>query len=151
MSKPFLKCVQDEPTSGLDSYTANETMSVVKGLASENVTICATVHSPPPYTFTLFDRLFVLVRGEVVYFGPNGEPMREYFRNCGVEPPQTLLSGAQAGNDADFLTDLVVGAYREGRMEFARAYDVSELKQQMDDIIARNATVRHAACFANWL
>jgi hypothetical protein len=65
----------DEPTSGLDSYTSNETMTVVKSLVKEGVTICATIHSPSPYTFALFDRLLVLVRGECVYHGPNGPAM----------------------------------------------------------------------------
>ena len=65
----------DEPTSGLDSYTSNETMTVVKSLVQEGVTICATIHSPSPYTFALFDRLLVLVRGECVYHGPNGQEM----------------------------------------------------------------------------
>ena len=65
----------DEPTSGLDSYTSNETMTVVKSLVQEGVTICATIHSPSPYTFALFDRLLVLVRGECVYHGPNGQAM----------------------------------------------------------------------------
>ena len=63
----------DEPTSGLDSYTANEVMSVVKSLTSFGITVCATIHSPTPYCFNLFDRLLLLLRGQVAYFGPNGE------------------------------------------------------------------------------
>ena len=63
----------DEPTSGLDSYTANEVMSIVKSLANMGITVVATVHSPTPYTFGLFDRLLMLLRGQMAYFGPNGE------------------------------------------------------------------------------
>lgn len=63
----------DEPTSGLDSYTSNEVMSVVKSLATHGITVCATIHSPTSYTFNLFDRLLLLLRGQVAYFGENGE------------------------------------------------------------------------------
>ena len=135
----------DEPTSGLDSYTANEVMTVVKGLASENVTICATIHSPSPYTFELFDRLMVLVRGETVYFGANGQTMLDYFKSIEgtVRPPQTALDNNNIGNNADYLTDLVVGADREGRAhEYADAFEQSDLKRSMDAIVHRNAKVR---------
>ena len=134
----------DEPTSGLDSYTANEVMTVVKGLASENVTICATIHSPSPYTFELFDRLMVLVRGETVYFGANGQTMLDYFKSIEgtVRPPQTALDNNNIGNNADYLTDLVVGADREGRAhEYADAFEQSDLKRSMDAIVHRNAKV----------
>ena len=62
----------DEPTSGLDSYTANEVMTVVKSLAGHGITVCATIHSPTPYCFNLFDSLLLLLRGQVIYFGANG-------------------------------------------------------------------------------
>jgi len=45
----------------------------VKGLASNGITVCATIHSPTPYCFGLFDRVLLLLRGNVVYFGANGE------------------------------------------------------------------------------
>lgn len=41
--------------------------------------MCATIHSPTPYTFNLFDRLLLLLRGRVVYFGPNGRTALDYF------------------------------------------------------------------------
>ena len=47
-------------------------MTVVKQLAHDDVTICATIHSPTSYCFSLFDKLMMLVRGQVVYFGQQG-------------------------------------------------------------------------------
>lgn len=131
----------DEPTSGLDSYTANEVMSVVKDLVKSGVTICATIHSPSPFCFQLFDRLMVLARGEVAYHGPNGSEMVEYFKHgCGITPPHTALDSSEISNEADFLTDLVVGADREGRSgEYAQAYARSALKTRMDAVADRNA------------
>ncbi|EIE18756.1 ABC family transporter: multidrug, partial [Coccomyxa subellipsoidea C-169] len=61
----------DEPTSGLDSFTANEVMVVIKALLKTGMTICATIHSPTPSCFKLFDCMMILLRGKVVYAGPN--------------------------------------------------------------------------------
>ena len=47
-------------------------MTVVKKLTQMNLTVCATIHSPTPYCFNQFDRLHLLLRGQTVYFGPNG-------------------------------------------------------------------------------
>lgn len=57
----------DEPTSGLDSYTSNEVMTVVKSLVDDGTTICATIHSPTPLAFSLFDRVILLLRGNLVF------------------------------------------------------------------------------------
>jgi ABC-type multidrug transport system ATPase subunit len=47
-------------------------MTVVKHLADEGLTICATIHSPSPTAFQLFDRMLLLLSGQVAYFGPRG-------------------------------------------------------------------------------
>jgi ABC-type multidrug transport system ATPase subunit len=51
-------------------------MTVVKALVKSGITICATIHSPTPYCFNLFDTLMILLRGHVVYFGENGARAR---------------------------------------------------------------------------
>ena len=51
-----------------------QVMTVVKSLVKSGMTICATIHSPTPYCFNLFDTLMILLRGNVVYFGENGAP-----------------------------------------------------------------------------
>lgn len=50
-----------------------QVMTVVKHLVSDGVTVCATIHSPTSYCFNLFDKLMMLVRGRVVYFGSNAD------------------------------------------------------------------------------
>ena len=54
-------------------------MEVVKGLVTSGITIAATIHSPTPRTFELFDRVLILQRGRIVYFGDNGESATQYF------------------------------------------------------------------------
>ena len=51
-------------------------MAEVKALVRGGVTICATIHSPTPYAFSLFDSLMILLRGRVVYFGDRGADPR---------------------------------------------------------------------------
>ncbi|EFN51572.1 hypothetical protein CHLNCDRAFT_140061 [Chlorella variabilis] len=119
----------DEPTSGLDSYTSNEVMTVVKQLASHGITVCATIHSPTPYCFNLFDRLMLLLRGSVVYFGPNGKLAIEYFHTrC------PSIAGIKEGeNEAEWIVDLTTQADRQGRsVDFAAAFAGSELKAAAD-------------------
>lgn len=42
-----------------------QVMKVVKDLVSGDITICSTIHSPTPFTFRLFDRMLILLRGQV--------------------------------------------------------------------------------------
>ncbi|KAK9808027.1 hypothetical protein WJX73_006051 [Symbiochloris irregularis] len=133
----------DEPTSGLDSYTANEVMTVVKGLAKTGTTICATIHSPTSYCFDLFDRVMMLLRGHLVYAGPNGQDVVDYFE---ANHPEAAMFGCKAGTaeSTDFIqkiapirvrgamrrvewmVDLTTRADREGRaLECARAFQGS--------------------------
>ncbi|KAL4431462.1 hypothetical protein ABPG75_006718 [Micractinium tetrahymenae] len=124
----------DEPTSGLDSYTANEVMTVVKSLATMGITVCATIHSPTPYCFNLFDRMLLLLRGQVAYFGPNGKMAIEYFRD---QCPH--LEGLKDGeNEAEWIVDLTTQADRQGRAaDFGAAYAKSELKTAAEAEIER--------------
>jgi len=114
----------DEPTSGLDSYTANETMAVVKNLVSSGVTVCATIHSPTSTAFALFDSLMMLTRGRTVYFGPRGQAAIDYalasWPHSGKGDPNA--------NGAEWLVDLITSADREGRAAaFADTYAASPL------------------------
>ncbi|EFN51554.1 hypothetical protein CHLNCDRAFT_14864, partial [Chlorella variabilis] len=59
----------DEPTSGLDSWNAHSVVSALRELALDGIAVCGTVHSTSPDTFALFDRMLVLQKGRVVYFG----------------------------------------------------------------------------------
>lgn len=65
--------VQFKASHDLCMY-AVQVMSVVKGLMKTGMTICATIHSPTPFCFRLFDRMMILLRGHMVYAGPNGAP-----------------------------------------------------------------------------
>lgn len=113
----------DEPTSGLDSFTAYEVMSCVRQLQQkEAMTVCATIHSPSPSVFELFDRLMVLVDGRTVYLGPRATA-RDYFMHLGRAAD--LDDGA---SDAEWITHLVMAAKRNNTSkDLAAAYSASVL------------------------
>lgn len=124
----------DEPTSGLDSYTANEVMTVVKSLAGHGITVCATIHSPTPYSFSLFDRLLLLLRGQVVYFGRCGTPALDYFHSA----VPNLAAYNQSENEAEWIVDLTTQADRQGKAsEFASMFDKSQQKLDGDALIEK--------------
>lgn len=47
----------------------------------DGISICATIHCPPAQTFQRFDRIFLLQRGRVVFFGQNNAAAAAYFED----------------------------------------------------------------------
>ena len=78
----------DEPTSGLDSLTAYVIVWYMKKLSrSGNKTIAMTIHQPSSEIFELFDNLFLLVAGRMIYQGP-AKDSTPYFAQMGFNCPE---------------------------------------------------------------
>ncbi|CAK0786885.1 hypothetical protein CVIRNUC_010099 [Coccomyxa viridis] len=118
----------DEPTSGLDSYTTHEVMTVVRSLLGRGITICATIHCPPPHTFNLFDRVLIMQRGRVAYFGLNGQPAINYF----YDHFEKIRKKGSNENLAEWIVDISTEADRQGSDIFTETYKHSVLKKQND-------------------
>uniref|UniRef100_A0A0D9Z293 ABC transporter domain-containing protein n=1 Tax=Oryza glumipatula TaxID=40148 RepID=A0A0D9Z293_9ORYZ len=91
----------DEPTSGLDSTTALRIIQLLHDIAEDGKTVITTIHQPSSRLFHKFDKLILLGRGSLLYFGKASEAM-PYFQSIGCTP---LI----AMNPAEFLLDLANG------------------------------------------
>ena len=85
----------DEPTSGLDSLSALRICKLLQDLAKNlRLTIICTIHQPSSTVFECFDKLLLLSRGQMVYFGERAGAT-QYFADLGKEIPSNT-------NPADF-------------------------------------------------
>ncbi|KAI3706587.1 hypothetical protein L6452_24427 [Arctium lappa] len=91
----------DEPTSGLDSTTALRIIELLQDIAETEKTVITTIHQPSSRLFHKFDKLILLGKGSLLYFGKASEAMA-YFSSIGCSP---LISM----NPAEFLLDLANG------------------------------------------
>ncbi|KAK9699271.1 hypothetical protein RND81_08G164200 [Saponaria officinalis] len=91
----------DEPTSGLDSTTALRTIQILQDIAEAGKTVITTIHQPSSRLFHKFDKLILLGKGNLLYYGKASEVM-SYFSSIGCSP---LISM----NPAEFLLDLANG------------------------------------------
>ncbi|TKY53200.1 ABC transporter G family member 22 [Spatholobus suberectus] len=91
----------DEPTSGLDSTTALRIVQMLQDIAEAGKTVVTTIHQPSSRLFHKFDKLILLGKGSLLYFGKASEAMN-YFQSVGCSP---LISM----NPAEFLLDLANG------------------------------------------
>ncbi|KAL6496364.1 ABC transporter G member 22 [Orobanche gracilis] len=91
----------DEPTSGLDSTTALRIVDTLHDIAEDGKTVITTIHQPSSRLFLKFDKLILLGKGSLLYFGKTLEAMA-YFSSIGCSP---LI----AMNPAEFMLDLANG------------------------------------------
>ncbi|KAJ9181258.1 hypothetical protein P3X46_009406 [Hevea brasiliensis] len=91
----------DEATSGLDSTTALRIVQMLQDIAEAGKTVVTTIHQPSSRLFHKFDKLILLGKGSLLYFGQASEAM-SYFSSIGCNP---LI----AMNPAEFLLDLANG------------------------------------------
>ncbi|KAL8509517.1 hypothetical protein ACS0TY_016654 [Phlomoides rotata] len=91
----------DEPTSGLDSTTALRIVDTLHDIAEAGKTVVTTIHQPSSRLFLKFDKLILIGKGSLLYFGKATEALL-YFSSIGCNP---LISM----NPAEFMLDLANG------------------------------------------
>ncbi|HKD13437.1 MAG TPA: FHA domain-containing protein [Candidatus Angelobacter sp.] len=84
LSKPSLLFV-DEPTAGQDPRTEAKLMELFREIANKGATVVINTHLLG--SFSLLDKVAVLVRGKLAFFGP-GHEMLPYFK---AQRPQEVF------------------------------------------------------------
>eukprot|EP01033_Poteriospumella_lacustris_P010357 gene10357-7362_t len=98
----------DEPTTGLDSATSFEVMSAVRALTdARRRTVLATIHQPSRRCFALFDKLLLLFRGRVIFFGAAADAVAFFAAS------PLRLAGDASVNPAEWLMDVAGGKARD--------------------------------------
>ncbi|KAI9337277.1 P-loop containing nucleoside triphosphate hydrolase protein [Obelidium mucronatum] len=122
----------DEPTSGLDSAASFKVMEAIKDLAKRrNCTVVCSIHQPSPSTYSLFDKVLFLARGNTVYFGENKDIEAEYFKSVGYEIPlhMNVPDAVLDHINVDFLGDEKLADTRINH--FVESWDKSENRTQV--------------------
>lgn len=120
----------DEPTSGLDARSAFLVVKLLRKIATQGRTICATIHQPSSAVFEMFDDLLLLKKGgEVVFFGElgdNSHKLVEYFEDHGAKHIQ------RGENPANWVLTVMTS----GAIDYAAEYLKSELLTKAKGLIA---------------
>lgn len=68
-----------------------------------------------PAAFRLFDRMMLLLRGRVVYFGARGTQATDYFKAAPLPEGQMMTSLGEGANEAEWIVDITTQADRQER------------------------------------
>ncbi|KAF7306405.1 Pleiotropic drug resistance proteins (PDR1-15), ABC superfamily [Mycena indigotica] len=118
--------ILDEPTTGLDATTSFVLLQTLSELAKRHSrTIILSLHAPRSDAFSLFDRLMVLSKGDVVYSG-RGEDSLAWFEGHGCELRKET-------NPLDFLIDVTSIDNRSADREEESKTRVAALVQAWKD------------------
>ncbi|EIW69228.1 hypothetical protein TREMEDRAFT_31078 [Tremella mesenterica DSM 1558] len=101
--------ILDEPTSGLDAFTSYLLLLTLSQLARRGRTVILSIHAPRSDAFSVFDRIALLSKGEIVYSGLR-EDCLSWFSSLG----HTVDRGV---NPLDFLIDISTIDNRDGEKE----------------------------------
>eukprot|EP01017_Pseudomicrothorax_dubius_P039503 TRINITY_DN606_c0_g1_i4.p1 TRINITY_DN606_c0_g1~~TRINITY_DN606_c0_g1_i4.p1 ORF type:complete len:696 (+),score=61.84 TRINITY_DN606_c0_g1_i4:124-2088(+) len=114
----------DEPTTGLDSENSIHLLEILKKMAQMGKTIVSTLHQPSSDMYKLFDRLTLLVRGQILYQGDAYRAI-DYFSGKGFTCPKLA-------NPADYFLKLVDEDYiqLEARKE-GKKLSTEELEEKV--------------------
>jgi len=99
----------DEPTSGLDAKTAQDVIKAIRRLAENGRAVVMTIHQPRSDIYKLFDKLLLLARGKVAYFGEANRATSYFTRLESLDPEKKpdMFKCPSDFNPADFFIDLI--------------------------------------------
>ncbi|HKE33411.1 MAG TPA: FHA domain-containing protein [Candidatus Angelobacter sp.] len=137
LSKPSLLFV-DEPTAGQDPRTEAKLMELFREIANKGATVVINTHLLG--SFSLLDKVAVLVHGKLAFFGPSQE-MLPYFK---AQRPQEVFDRLHEQPPEYWAT-----AYRQSSL--CKQYINDPIGQETSEVISKVSVpqkerkVRHSA------
>ena len=124
----------DEPTSALDAVNTRLVITALKDLTRRGILVIASLHQPRESVFQMFDKLWLMRKGELAYGG---------FVNTSISHFATLGYPLHVGNPADFFIEvcfgMVPGEDKSTRVEnIGRAWTVKAKREQAKEQRRRN-------------
>ncbi|KAJ3401341.1 hypothetical protein HDV05_000486, partial [Chytridiales sp. JEL 0842] len=114
----------DEPATGLDSTTAYSIIKLLKNLAlTQHRTVLLTIHMPRPIILDLFDKIILLSKGRLIFFGPFKDAV-SHFTSLGYDFPANE-------NPIDLILDLISGLDLKDPDETKPNGDIDEISKQL--------------------
>ncbi|PHH66124.1 hypothetical protein CDD81_187 [Ophiocordyceps australis] len=111
----------DEPTSGLDSVASYEVINYLSTLAKRhNLIVICSIHQPSASVLNLFDKLMLMSRGTLQYFGESNG-LVEYYNGLDIHIPQHVNPAEYALEtiSTDFYKDHAVAVQRVSELHYS--------------------------------
>jgi len=119
----------DEPTTGLDARSASLVVKLLRKIADQGRTICATIHQPSSAVFGMFDDLLLLKKGGYsVYCGELGFECRtliQYFEGHGATK---IMPG---DNPANWMLRVMPECDKDFAEVYVQNPEYAKLKRQL--------------------
>jgi len=134
----------DEPTTGLDAKTALNVMETIVKIAKKGRAVVLTIHQPRSDIFRLFDRLLLLARGKIAYFGPANKAMT-YFASLPPldESQPEMFQCPDEYNPADYFIDLITeSTYLSGEIKDQKSEDNKRINYILEQYHEMNTYVK---------
>ncbi|KAL4441911.1 hypothetical protein ABPG74_003662 [Tetrahymena malaccensis] len=121
----------DEPTCGLDSFTAYQIIWILKQLQiMKNSIIIFTIHQPTTDIWQQFDRVLLLIEGQLIYQGLQTNTI-SYFSQMGYQCPKN-------SNPADYFMSLMSNQDQNIFQKFIENYNKNLLHDHVIEIQEQN-------------
>jgi ABC-type multidrug transport system ATPase subunit/pSer/pThr/pTyr-binding forkhead associated (FHA) protein len=133
----------DEPTSGLDPATAEKIMRLFRQIAESGRTVVMTTHAME--NVRLFDKIVLLMRGRLVFYGTPEEALRHFqatsFRELydKLEAPVDREAAETAAASRSDITERVADRWKQ------RFLATPEYRRYVADPLSELGKTQHAA------